>query len=227
MCKIEAESAAADIHSNQILTCCFINDREEYDTVKTAAKKRGVVFYQYVLFKSKYTLLVTDYKLRGYNSINVWLTNRKPLLLCICLCIWEREAPSVSPCHIPQKTDDLQPASQQLSSSEIKPQKSIVKSEQRREKDAQSIRFEPVIQSAVTAVYSPVTVSHFSSLDPSLPHFPLSLFLFFSVCLFIPPLTLSSSILSLACSWTEWASTALRNPVSMAVWASKQVSRIL
>lgn len=38
VCKIEAESAAADIHSNQILTWCFINDREEYDIV--AAKKK-------------------------------------------------------------------------------------------------------------------------------------------------------------------------------------------
>lgn len=97
-------------------------------------------------------------------------------------------------------------------------------------KGAQSIRFESLIQSAVTALYSPVTVSRTFpfpwsfTVSPSfsLAHFSLSLLPLFCFC----P-SLSPSIHSLACSWTEWASTALRIPVSMAVWASKQVSRIL
>lgn len=99
MCKIEAESAAADINSNQILTWCFINDREEYGIARKTAKKREVVWYQHVLFKSKYTLLERDYKLRGYNSINDWLTNKKPLLLCISLRIWVRSTVCLTLSH--------------------------------------------------------------------------------------------------------------------------------
>lgn len=74
MCKIEAESAAADIHSDQILTWCFINDREEYDIVRgrqpqKREREREVEFYLHVLFKSKYTLLDKDYQLRGYAGL--------------------------------------------------------------------------------------------------------------------------------------------------------------
>lgn len=131
--------------------------------------------------------------------------------------------------RIPTQTGILQPVSQHLSGHWIP---SIHQKQPNKEKKgAQSIRFESLIQSAVTALYSPVTVSRtfpFSwsfTVSPSfsLAHFSLSLLPLF---LFLP-LSLSPSIHSLACSWTEWASTALRNPVSMAVWASKQVSRIL
>lgn len=41
--RLRRKSAAADIHSNQILTCSFINDGEEADLVREAAKKQSFV----------------------------------------------------------------------------------------------------------------------------------------------------------------------------------------
>lgn len=139
------------------------------------------------------------------------------------LRIRERSSVRLTHSH-PQQTDNPQPASQHLSTAP----KPIAKSKQRKEKDTQSIRFLPSIQSAVTAMYSPVTVSlTFLCWSLSLPlsHTLPSLCFFFSfLCIYLfffsPPHSVLP-ILFLACSWTEWTSTALRSPVSMAVWASK------
>lgn len=139
----------------------------------------------------------------------------------------EREALRVPHSRIPTQAGNLQPVSHNLSSFESK-RSSETNKEEEKKKGAQSIRFEPLIESAVTASYSPVTVSltfPFPWCFPVFPSFSLT-FSSFASFFFLPP-SHSLPIHSLACSWTEWASTALRNPVSMAVWASKQVSRIL
>lgn len=55
MCETEAESAAADIHSNQILTRSFINDRGEDDSQESCQKHR--VLCQRALLKSKHRVV--------------------------------------------------------------------------------------------------------------------------------------------------------------------------
>lgn len=58
--------------------------------------------------------------------------------------------------RIPTQTGILQPVSQHLSGTESKHSSETTK---QGKKGAQSIRFESLIQCAVTALYSPVTVS--------------------------------------------------------------------
>lgn len=135
---------------------------------------------------------------------------------------------SVSLCRS-HPTTNWQPASQPLSSSGTS--RGNRQQKKQKMKKEKSIRFEPrwfnllwqlcthqwrrlslFLSWSLTSLSSSVSLSSLCLFTSSLS--PLLLLL----------LTLSSPTLSLACSWTEWASAALRNPVSMAVWA-KQASQ--
>ena len=121
----------------------------------------------------------------AYNSIK--LINKNPPLLCIRVqnTTILTSIHEMTTCNLFHSTSArVNPSQRNQSSKAIKEEK----------KAAQSIRFEPLIQSAVTAVYSPVTASlTFPSVDPSLSLHTPSVSLCSSLPLpFFPLLTLSS-----------------------------------